>query len=469
MSEASSQNSVANDVPKTTSGSLLSHRVRLFLTACILVGGIAPLLLYFQFIGRVPGRTVLEADETLRNEPEKTLMLDVRSPQAFNAGHFDGAENWPYEDIQAEAARTRRLADDTVSTIPARYKGRTLLVISEGGWKSARAVRRLRALAPLEVFNVGGGLQEWIATAGETESMARKTLVDRQGNTVEFPFRNLTRFEQWAAIGSGFVIKTIYMTLSLVLVAVLWRRRSPDLVALRWAFIFFYAGEAFCAGNYLFFNEQCYLFEYLHSYGMVVAFGFVAFALFDGIDRRLLFLSDPEGKCAALSLCGPCIKYADVPCGLRRVFQILIPSVLVLCFLPLCAVPVAESFTTTIFARAYVYSHHVYHQLYEIRFLPVVAVVFCAVAFAVLLFRKTDPVTPSKILFACALGALGFSLFRLFLLAPHRHNLVWFAFWEEITEFLFVVGVCYVLWVFRRPLFRTSKADAHLPRRRPKE
>jgi hypothetical protein len=58
----------------------------------------------------------------------------------------------------------------------------------------------------------------------------------------------------------------------------------------------------------------------------------------------------------------------------------------------------------------------------------------------------------SKILFSVALGAMGFSLLRLMLVAPFSDNQVWFAFWEETTEVLYVGVVGAVLVFFRRGL-----------------
>ena len=60
--------------------------------------------------------------------------------------------------------------------------------------------------------------------------------------------------------------------------------------------------------------------EYLHGVGMLLAVGFACYAVLEGADRRMIMLSDEKRRCAALGLCGRCIKHADVPCGLRRLF-----------------------------------------------------------------------------------------------------------------------------------------------------
>jgi len=60
---------------------------------------------------------------------------------------------------------------------------------------------------------------------------------------------------------------------------------------------------------------------------------------------------------------------------------------------------------------------------------------------------------PSKIFFAGALGACGFSLFRFLVFQGYRDNLVWMDFWEETTELLYIAGIVAILWYFRRSLF----------------
>ena len=121
-------------------------------------------------------------------------------------------------------------------------------------------------------------------------------------------------------------MKPLYMLLSLMLILALRRVQSPDLGSVRWALISFLAGEGFCAVNYIFFQEQSHFVEYLHCSGMVVCFGFAAYAFLEGIDLRIIRFSAENEKCAALSLCDGCIKYTDAPCGLKRLFMVLIPA-----------------------------------------------------------------------------------------------------------------------------------------------
>ena len=265
-------------------------------------------------------------------------------------------------------------------------------------------------------------------------------------------FRDSPLHEQWAAVLTGFGVKPAYMALSLVVVVILWRRKLPELAALRWGLLCFFLGEAFCAANYLIYSDGSYLFEYLHSFGMILCFGFVTYALFEGLDRWLVRYTNSDERCAALPLCHSCIKYSDVPCGLRRMFYILIAAPIILAFVPLTAQLRPFSYNTNILGTFYKYSHPGIYQLFEIRYLPIAAIVLLTASLLVLILTKQHQMFWPKILFSAGMGALGFSLMRLFLYAPYSQNQVWFAFWEEITELMFVVGVGITLWIFRRGL-----------------
>ena len=171
------------------------------------------------------------------------------------------------------------------------------------------------------------------------------------------------------------------------------------------------------------------------------------------MDRRIVRLSDTTARCAATPLCGACHQRAGGPCGLERVFLWLTPALFITALLPLTARPQATSYNTTIFGTVYNYSHSAFYQLYEIMICPAAALICLGACFAVLAFKKTERVAAAKVLFAAGMGPLLFGYFRMTLLAVFRDNMVWFNFWEEITEGILVVGIGLVLWTFRKSLF----------------
>jgi hypothetical protein len=76
-----------------------------------------------------------------------------------------------------------------------------------------------------------------------------------------------------------------------------------------------------------------------------------------------------------------------------------------------------------------------------------------AASLAILLLKRQEPIGPAKIAFAAGVGPMAFGMLRMILGAAYDQNRVWFLFWEEATELVMVVGVCCLLWIFRRGLF----------------
>jgi hypothetical protein len=271
-------------------------------------------------------------------------------------------------------------------------------------------------------------------------------------------FRSSSMIEQHAAVLTAFVVKPIYMLTSLLIAILLWKRSASVLKSLKWAMIFFFIGESFCAANYLFAEKHdAHLLEYLHGLGMVLSFGFVAYALFEWIDQYALHYSEPGKKCSLSGFCRQCAKYEDVSCGLQSLFVYLGFAGALIALMPLTAQLYTISYNTEIWGTPYNYNHPIIYQLAEVRYYPALASVMFLTAALLLKFKHHKPLHPSKILFAGASGAFGFSLFRFLVFQGYRDNLVWMDFWEETTEFLYIGGVVVILWYFRRALFPATR------------
>jgi rhodanese-related sulfurtransferase len=419
------------------------RKTSVLVAALVLVGSGLPLVLYGILFGRIP--TVMpQAAKTLLHDPNSAAALvAVRPPQTFAAGHIEGAVNWPLEDIR----RTSR-----PDQVPATLRGKTLLVLCDVGMASRLAVSHLSHMGIDRAINVRGGIQEWMRSAPQPEGRDwdRWRTPDRLGS---FPFRSSPVVEQAIAVLSYFCIKPIYMFLSLVIVGLLWKSAAADLVALRWAMIWFFVGETACGVNYFVCQETSYFWDYLHAAGMLVCFGFLAYAILEAIDERILGLSDPQRRCAAVRLCGACIKSAPVPCGLERSFYLFIPALMAVTMM----VPTADwhdnSYNTLIFGEPYNYGHLRVFQQFEIWYCSAAALVMFGLSLAILLWKRQPAVRPAMMAFAAGIGPLGFGMFRMLLGAAYDQNRVWFLFWEEATELLLCVGICCLLWIFRRGLF----------------
>lgn len=429
---------------------LKTKAIRMVFYFAVVVGGVLPIVLYWIYIGRASSMTPQDAVELLDKPGTKAVLVDIRTSEEFKDNRLHGTQNWPYDRIMALSSR---------NAIPKQYNGKHLILLCKSGIKSALAGRRLQELKFANVSSVRGGMQAWVASADIPYKPEFYKIRKNSGEIKNITFRESPLYKQWVVVIYGFVIKYTYMLLSLALVVILWRTKSLDLKALKWGLAFFFVGESFCALNSYIYQGSSYLFEYLHSFGMVLSFGFVTFAILEGTDSRIIKISNTDQKCAALSLCRSCIKYTEAPCGLKRLFLFLTPACLALSFIPLTVAPHWVSYNTYIFGTFFNHSHPVINQLFEIRFCPIIAFVLFSITFMILLFKKDDSITPSKVLFAGGIGYLGFGMFRLFIFAPYHDNLVWKSFWEELTELIFVVGVGITLWIFRHRLFH-KKADS---------
>lgn len=267
-------------------------------------------------------------------------------------------------------------------------------------------------------------------------------------------FISSSAFEQLAAILTAFVVKPIYTILALFIAVFLWKKTEIELKALKWSMIFFFLGENFCAANFLFTeNHDSHMLEYLHSLGMVLSFGFATYALIEGIDQNALHYSEPKKTCSLTSFCRQCHKYENASCGLQSFFIFLGIAGAIVALMPLSAELHLVSYNTTIWGTLYNYNHPIVYQLVEVRYYPFLAAALFLAASLTLWCKRENPLQPSKLLFAAALGVMGFSFFRFIVFHGFRTKLVWMDFWEEVTEFVYVMAVILMLWIFRSQLF----------------
>lgn len=76
--------------------------------------------------------------------PDNAVLLDVRQPDEFNAGHIDGAVLVPHDTI----------ADRIGSVVP--DKETPVYVYCRSGRRSAMAVRSMRSLGYTNLIDLGG-------------------------------------------------------------------------------------------------------------------------------------------------------------------------------------------------------------------------------------------------------------------------------------------------------------------------
>lgn len=419
----------------------------LMIIAVTIFGGLIPILLYYFILGDVPTVDSQETLITLNQSRSSALLIDVREPEEFKQEHIDGAMNWPLESI----TKTNSIED-----IPANYKGNTLFFICNAGFASATATRHLIALGVSEIFNVQGGMQEWVKIGANYPDLNYSHFIS--SDSIKFiPFHELSMVEQIVPIMSGFFIKPTHMLLSLIIFLMLRKKRDYDLVLLRWGVFFFLLGETFCAINYIFFKDDSFFSEYLHNFGMMIGIGFIIYALFEGMDKRIIKLSAEKKPCSLIGLCEKCNKNHNVPCKLKNLFLWVSTGLAVISLLPLLVKIRNESYMSNIFDTLHQYTHLAIFQYYEFRYIPALAFVFFIGAI-VWQIRNAELILPmlSRILFSLGSGALLFSFFRLLLGAAFINQQHWSDFWEETTELMLIVMIALILWYFREHLLNLS-------------
>ncbi|MCI4651580.1 rhodanese-like domain-containing protein [Phaeodactylibacter sp.] len=81
---------------------------------------------------------------------EDLQLLDVRTPDEYNAGHIEGAELINFFD------------DDFVQQVEARFdKEEPLMLYCRSGNRSAKATAKLKAVGFKEIYDLKGGYKTW--------------------------------------------------------------------------------------------------------------------------------------------------------------------------------------------------------------------------------------------------------------------------------------------------------------------
>lgn len=105
------------------------------------------MLLWPMVQGRSSGPALDTLGATRLINDTHAIVLDVREPGEFAAGHLPNARNIPIGEL-----------DKRVGDLPA---GKPVLVCCASGARSGRAISLLRKAGHEQVFNLAGGVQAW--------------------------------------------------------------------------------------------------------------------------------------------------------------------------------------------------------------------------------------------------------------------------------------------------------------------
>jgi rhodanese-related sulfurtransferase len=404
--------------------------------AVIIIGIFLPPLIIGIPMLSAPSITPQKAVQLMKSGRDEILLVDVRSDAEHMTFSLKNSVNVPMVNDNFDR-----------QTLDAVFKGKKqILVICNVGISGAKATNTLIKMGYQNVLNVEGGLDGWISSE---LAPAEKRVNTLHGEDNGAPFLALNLFEQLIITSAVFFIKPLYLTLSLIIVIMLWKRSEKYYIALKWAVISFYAGEMACAFNFLLFEDQSMLMEYFHSYGMIVFIGLLVYALFDIFDRHVINYSGHEQKCILLPLCKRCYKYDDAACNIWLLFLFIIPASIIIASIPLTASTGSYFHLGYVFDTPVVFGHPVMYQLIETSFSPAAAIVFLSLSCIPLILLREKGFEFSKVLFAMGIGPLGFSLMRFFLCWSFERNPVWADAWEEITELIIILILFLIIWRIR--------------------
>jgi rhodanese-related sulfurtransferase len=112
---------------------------------------LAAAIVVYEMRARSESLVSVSPQELIRLMNQGALLLDLRPPEQYQAGHVSGARQMNSEQILSAA--------DTLK----KHKEKAVVVYDEGGSLGASAVRQLAAQGFTRVFALRGGLAAWRA------------------------------------------------------------------------------------------------------------------------------------------------------------------------------------------------------------------------------------------------------------------------------------------------------------------
>lgn len=100
---------------------------------------------------RSTGESAISSQDLIRLMNQGALVLDIRKPELFAAGHVNGAKQLDSDKILN--------AGDSFK----RYKEKPVVIVDESGSLGAAAVRQLKVQGFTKAFTLRGGFASWRA------------------------------------------------------------------------------------------------------------------------------------------------------------------------------------------------------------------------------------------------------------------------------------------------------------------
>jgi rhodanese-related sulfurtransferase len=366
----------------------------------------------------------------------KPLILDLREERAYRQGHIPGAIRMDMDNIEGYLKKIR---------IPIQH---TIVPVCERGWQSQIAAASIMAHGYRNVYNLVGGNTGW----EEMGYPLQPAVGNNPGKTrLKPPIIEISLLSQLAMTLAAFVVKPAYIVMTFLLIVILWRKKSRDLVLIRHAMVLFFIGENACSLNYLVASNSSVWLEFVHGLGMVGMFFLLIWGLVVFFDERVVHYLDFERVCVFQRHCKSCWKKEKVTCGLHRLALYLLPALAFTALIPLTMPLRPFRIIMPVFLSEVLWLKDFWNLFLEFRVYPILGALGFIIAY--LWMRKgRRALTKAQLPFFLALGFTVYSYFRFGLFLTFNENQAWADWWEESTEFILVALVMVLLMVFKNQL-----------------
>jgi rhodanese-related sulfurtransferase len=91
--------------------------------------------------------SILQATQLINQG--KGIILDVREPAAFSAGHLRDAKNIPLKELSTRLAELDK------------FKSKPVIIVCQSGMQSAKAAAQLKKAGFTEAVSMDGGIAAW--------------------------------------------------------------------------------------------------------------------------------------------------------------------------------------------------------------------------------------------------------------------------------------------------------------------
>jgi rhodanese-related sulfurtransferase len=110
----------------------------------------AVVVAFYEIRERIQAFAALSSMQAVRLMNQGALVIDLRSKEAYDAGHIGEARNVPVAELAAQADALKKWRDKNVITY------------CDSGVNGASGARTLMKLGFTKVFNLHGGLSAWV-------------------------------------------------------------------------------------------------------------------------------------------------------------------------------------------------------------------------------------------------------------------------------------------------------------------